>query len=575
MPSSVRSRRIAIVGGGPSALMLLQQLVSAKAKEFELEIFEASDAPGRGMPYSSKGADHMLLTNVSADELPRLSIPLDKWIKALPKGTLKEFGIERKSFNKKKPIPRLLFGHYLQSQFEDLLEKANDVGLKTHLHLRAHVIDVKNNKKKVVVVTSDRKSRMFDYVIISVGHHWPLEREGKVPHYFDSPYPPAKLAKRFNGPIAIRGSSLTAVDAVSTLMRSNGVLEKKGSKLKFRVNEKSSEFRIVMYSKDGLLPCVRIHMEEPHTAAKPVIAQAAIDKNIIANDGFLELDFLFKNGFKEPLRKSAPKFYKQIEKLNLEMFVEKMMSQREGKDPFELLHNEYEESQKSIKKKQPIYWKEMLAALSFAMNYPAKHLSAEDMLRLQNSLSSLIAVVIAFMPQRSCQELLALHEAGRLELIADSGTGQVKAWKRQGKSKLRYSYKDEAGKVHAADYLAFVNCTGQVRLEVDDFPFRSLVEDGTVSAAKMAFRDEKKGKAEKMRTKNKDIKKSADHYYLQVAGANISDYFQLVDKKNEPSHQIYLMAVPYMGGFNPDYSGLDFCERASKIIVEHILNDRS
>ncbi|MBE0392431.1 hypothetical protein BJQ96_02279 [Flavobacterium sp. PL0002] len=30
------------------------------------------------------------------------------------------------------------------------------------------------------------------------------------------------------------------------------------------------------------------------------------------------------------------------------------------------------------------------------------------------------------------------------------------------------------------------------------------------------------------------------------------------------------MAVPYMGGFNPDYSSLDFCEASSEHIVKGI-----
>lgn len=574
MPRPVKNR-LAIIGGGPSALMLMQRLVKAKANHFEVEIFEASDTPGRGMPYSSKGADHRLLTNVSADELARLSVPLDKWIKTLPTSVLNYFGIKKKSFNKKKPIPRLLFGQYLQEQFEVLLQQAKESGLKTQLHLKTHVVDIKKQKNQVVVSTSDRKKRSFDYVVISVGHHWPLKLEGKVPNYFDSPYPPAKLAKPFDGAIAIRGSSLTAVDAISTLARSNGVFEKKGSALKYRLNKKSSKFRIVMYSKDGLLPCVRIHMEEPHTAAKPVISQAAITKNITANDGFLDLDFLFTHGFKEPLRKTAPAFYKKMKNLSLEQFVEKMMSQREKSDPFELLRKEYEEAEKSIKEKRPIYWKEMLAGLSFAMNYPAKNLSAEDMLRVQNCLSSLIAVVIAFMPQRSCRELLALHDAGKLELIADGGSGEVKASKNLEDSKLSYSFTDNEGKVSKAVYHAFVNCTGQERLEVEDFPFRSLRADGTISSAELAFRTPAKGKAEKQRRKNKDIRKRAGNYYLHVPGANISDSFQLVNSKNEPSNQIYLMAVPYMGGFNPDYSGLDFCEQASKLIVKNILKESS
>lgn len=35
-----------------------------------------------------------------------------------------------------------------------------------------------------------------------------------------------------------------------------------------------------------------------------------------------------------------------------------------------------------------------------------------------------------------------------------------------------------------------------------------------------------------------------------------------------------MMAVPYIAGYNPDYSGLDFCEAASKFIVESILKER-
>ncbi|CAN5315941.1 hypothetical protein BH10CYA1_BH10CYA1_54680 [soil metagenome] len=90
------------------------------------------------------------------------------------------------------------------------------------MHLKTSVADIRNKKNKVVVVTSDGEERIFDYAIISTGHRWALKREGKTSNFFDSPYPPAKLAKRINGAIAIRGSSLKAVDAVSTLARSNG-----------------------------------------------------------------------------------------------------------------------------------------------------------------------------------------------------------------------------------------------------------------------------------------------------------------------------------------------------------------
>jgi hypothetical protein len=31
------------------------------------------------------------------------------------------------------------------------------------------------------------------------------------------------------------------------------------------------------------------------------------------------------------------------------------------------------------------------------------------------------------------------------------------------------------------------------------------------------------------------------------------------------------MAVPYIGGYNPDYSGLDFSEAASALIIKSIV----
>ena len=39
----------------------------------------------------------------------------------------------------------------------------------------------------------------------------------------------------------------------------------------------------------------------------------------------------------------------------------------------------------------------------------------------------------------------------------------------------------------------------------------------------------------------------------------------------ETNERIYMMAVPFIGGFNPDYSGLDFGEAASMRIVGKLI----
>jgi len=561
------TKKLAIVGGGPAALMVYKQLVGSDQK-LSVDIFEASETLGSGMPYSPPGAGTEHVTNVSADELPDLLKPLEDWVKALPETTLERFAIRREDFHEKKILPRLLFGQYLTSQFNQAIDQRPTDKIDTRVHYKTAVTDIRDNlaTEKVTVITADGAFE-FDCVIICAGHHWPAEREGKIPGYFDSPYPPAKLATHFNHEIVVRGSSLTAVDAIRTTSRHNGVFKWEGSRLTFSVNDNSPDYRIAMHSRHGLLPCIRVHLEEPHAAGNTHLSPEGIEENIRANDGFLELDYLFENGFKLPLKESDPAFYQSIKSMNMETFVDAMMKSREAIDPFTLFKKEYVEAEKSIEHERPVYWKEMLSALSFAMNYPAKYLSAEDMLRLRKHLMPLISVVIAFMPQGSCEELMALHDAGKLELISDGDGGEAEIF---DDKKIIYRYKDESGKEITVECKTFIDCTGQKHLPLDQFPFKGLVEGGTVSHARLKFKSAARAK-KLMAAGEKGIEELDGEYYLRVSGAAISDNFQVVQTDGNLSSRVYLMAVPYMGGLNPDYSGLDFCEHASGLIVSHIV----
>jgi len=75
-----------------------------------------------------------------------------------------------------------------------------------------------------------------------------------------------------------------------------------------------------------------------------------------------------------------------------------MMKLRNTLDLFLLLKAKYTKAAKSIKRHESVYWKEMLAVLSFAMNHPAKYFSAEDMQRLKKVSMPLILIIIAFVP---------------------------------------------------------------------------------------------------------------------------------------------------------------------------------
>lgn len=521
------------------------------------------------MPYSAEGANDEHITNVSGNEIPLLVTSLNDWIKTISKDTLDKYHMEAARFNEYKVLPRLLFGQYLSAQFDLLQKQAREKGIQYTVHYNSEVTDIIDQPDKglVIVEIANNEKFEFDQLIICTGHNWPQKYEGKVPNYFDSPYPPVKLALKLNHPVAIKGSSLTAVDAIRTLARQNGIFDKDNNgKLSYKLLDHSSEFKMILHTRNGMLPAVRFHLEDSHLSNDSLLTKEEIAAHIKSNNGFLSLDHIFERDFKLPIQAKEPEFYEKIKDMNLEEFVEAMMALREELNPFQLLKAEYAEAEKSIKRKESIYWKEMLGVLSFALNYPAKHLSAEDMQRLQKSLTPLISIVIAYIPQSSSEELLALHEAGVLALIPVGEESTVVPHEISGAT---YHYTDESGVEQEVHFETYIDCVGQPHLPYDEFPFISLLSSRTVSPAKLKFNSAAEGLKALNEGKPVTVDSTGD-YYLKVSGITINDHFQVVDAYGAFNERIYIMAVPYIGGYNPDYSGLDFSEEASKTIIQRL-----
>jgi hypothetical protein len=565
----LNQKRIAILGGGPSGLFMFKRLVDSKRTDISIVIFEQKKRLGAGMPYSAEGANDEHITNVSGNEIPLLVTPLADWIKKVPKDTLDKFHIDPERFNEYKVLPRLLFGQYLTAQFDLLQKQAKEIGIEFEIRYNSQVTDLidQPEQEHVLVEINGKAQFEFDQVIICTGHNWPVRHEGIVPNYFDSPYPPVKLALKLDHPVAIKGSSLTAVDAIRTLSRYNGTFIKdQNGRLSYQTLEHSPNFKLILHTRNGMLPAVRFHLEDSHLTNDSLLSKEEVAAHIKNNNGFLSLDYVFEKDFKAPIRDKEPAFYEQIKDMRLEEFVAKMMELRERLDPFQLLKAEYEEAEKSIKRKESVYWKEMLGVLSFALNYPAKHLSAEDMQRLQRSLIPLISIVIAYIPQSSSEELLALHQAGVLSLIPVGDDSEVEAATEGG---AIYHYTDETGQDKTVYFNTYIDCVGQPHLAFEDLPFKSLLYNKTVSPARLKFSSVEEGR--KAMDEGKEVLQDQNgDYYLKVPGITINDHFQVVDAYGAFNDRIYIMAVPYIGGYNPDYSGLDFSEEASAAIIKKL-----
>lgn len=545
---------------------MFKRLVESGLTDMTIDVFEKNSVLGAGMPYSQEGACDEHITNVSDNEIPDIVTSIKEWIQTVDQALLQRFGIEVEKFHEYKVLPRLLFGAYLADQFAQLELRAQSLGITTRIHAGSLVTDIVDDPQhKTVTVSIDgRREMTFDCIVICTGHRWPRLHEGKIPGYFDAPYPPCKLKLTIDHPVAIKGASLTAIDAIRTLARHNGrFIASEKDQLSYELHPGSQGFRLVIHALDGLLPAIRFHLEDSHLSKDTLLTEAEIARHIADNDGFLSLDFMFDHNFKERLREKEPAFYAQIAPLNLEQFVELMMGMREQEDPFVLFRAEYQEAAQSIRRRESIYWKEMLATLSFALNYPAKYLSAEDMQRLQQVLMPLISIVIAFVPQGSSRELLALHEAGVLELIAVGKESKILPNESGG---ITYQY--NTGDKAATHFKTYVDCTGQPRLSFEDFPFTGLLQAGVVSPAYLTFRSDEAGRKASEQNQQPVSQDERGRYRLHVPGIAINDHFQVVGANGVGNDRIYIMAVPLISGYNPDYSGLDFCEAASAKIME-------
>ncbi|WP_312825938.1 FAD/NAD(P)-binding protein [Epilithonimonas sp.] len=571
----IYSQSLALIGGGPAALMILKHIVENKQYPKTITIFEKNDRLGVGMPYGKSGSNNEHVANISAAELPDFEIRFEEYITKHPPHEFTDF-YSNSTFNVNQVIPRLVLGNYLEYMFLWYIKAVRKEGCVVTVKTNCKVDDITfNNGNQYIISTSSENLFNAETIILCTGHFWPKKYEDQVKGWFDSPYPPSKFTAELNGHIAIRGTSLTAVDAVKTLARLNGTyVSHKDGKLTYELHEGSENFKVTLFSTGGFLPALRFHSDGEAFSSSWLMSLKDIYDYKSRHGGFVDLDYVFDINFKQPLKEKDPNFYEKIKDLNIEAFAEQMLELRNEADSFDLFKAEYLEAEKSIDRRQPISWKEMLANFSYAMNYPAKHFSAEDMLRLRKSMMPLISVIIASLPQSSYREIMSLYEAGLIDLIQVDKDSKVVPHKESG---AVYHYTSEDQQMLEVHYPIFIDAIGQQPIDYDDFPFEGIKKESMLSQAYLSFKNNENAIELLSDEKHQVYKGYNDNYYLRIPGLEINDYFQALNSYGEIITGLYIMAVPLIGGLNPDYSGLDFCDTAAERIVSSLftkqLND--
>ncbi len=567
---------LAIIGVGPSAIYLLKHLLGNFQQSLpsltDVSLFDKRTRLGVGMPYDHSTTDEYNFCNISSAEIPQLDQTLVQWLHSLSDSQLAFQKIERLEIDADETYCRTTLGDYFHQQYTSIVAALKRKGLTLHERAGCEVTDVVDDRARECVEVRFRKDQsvLVDRVVIATGHSF-NQPDTPDSGYYSSPWPIQKLLPKdgdfYNFEIGTLGASLSAFDVVSSLSHRHGRFAHRDGRLIYQPLPGTDGFKIVLHSLKGWLPHLQYEQKETF---RNIYRHVDRDTMLALRDdcGFLSLDEYFnqvcrpalKNAFQNDKRDDIVKLL-SIENVSLEGLITRLSDEHTANDPFSLMRVEMSDAERSLRKGAPIHWKETLDDLMFTLNFHYDWLPAEDHLRYRRIIVPFLMNVIAAMPLHSANVLLALHDAGRLDLIAGTVTVTEKT---NGRTVVEISNDD--GTIDR-EYRMFIDCGGHGSLDFKSYPFESMTADGTASEAFAHFRNTRAGDL----VDESEIGNMVDHQgsrSLRVGGIAIDGYYRVVGEDGLSNARIHDIAFPHATGVRPYSYGLQACEAAASIVVQ-------
>lgn len=353
-------RKVAFIGGGPTAIYTLHALVNKVRRPFALTIFEEQATLGRGTPYRPGWNDPAMLSNIASIEIPPIEQTLVDWLRSQSDSVLIALGVNRAEIGERTFYPRLVLGEYFHNQCAALLARAEVQGIQVTVRTRCRVTDASSGTDGMTLTAKPRKGDLFQerfhHVVTATGHQWPVTPEVR-PGYFLCPWPASALEKTPPCEVGIRGSSLTAIDATVALAVGHGeFVETADGELEYKPAADADGFHMTMMSRKGLLPEADFYAPLPYLPLA-ICTPEAIEKLIDESEDNL-LDQVFEL-FKQELAAADPDYTQKmgLDELGLEEFHEAYFADRAQSDPFEWAKRNLREAQINYKNQVTVPWR--------------------------------------------------------------------------------------------------------------------------------------------------------------------------------------------------------------------------
>lgn len=204
-------RRIAIIGGGASAVFFLAHLMQEKLSvPHDILIFDRTNRFARGIAYGTDRPEHLL--NVRANNMSAFANDPDHFYQWLQNNN--------HSYNKTDFVPRMIYGTYLTNIFEDFLKYSQQQNWTVKL-LQENVTGIKDR----TIITKDNHYKA-DTIIVATGNCMPFSpvgaekltaQDGYWQQPWNADYQKISGAKS----VIILGTGLSMIDAVLSLHKAN------------------------------------------------------------------------------------------------------------------------------------------------------------------------------------------------------------------------------------------------------------------------------------------------------------------------------------------------------------------
>jgi uncharacterized NAD(P)/FAD-binding protein YdhS len=211
---------IGVIGGGASAVCLIDALAQAKGEPGSITVFEPSPHLWRGRAYQVDS--ECVKVNATPDDMSvRAGDPghFERWLDGRTR--LVGDGPAADPFSGVRFAPRTVYGEYLEQTAYAALAELRRQGWRVDL-VGAAVTTARRISGRVLLGTEHGATDTFDYAVLCVGGDSPKDVYGLrgAPGFVPDPYPVTQKLRPV-GPdesVAVIGSGLTAVDIVLSLV---------------------------------------------------------------------------------------------------------------------------------------------------------------------------------------------------------------------------------------------------------------------------------------------------------------------------------------------------------------------